>query len=335
MNNIALDPPGLRPETTIADLRGWVALHAAHRDKVHSPPIRGVFRVEFEAEAASRQGEAVYRLRLYDVTGITRAFVLANVWDGPPPTPGMVTALELNIRESHSVPHVIVEGRYPAVRSGRSHLDLLPAHLAPQPNDLSRLIHLARGLNFDVYRLFLDDAFRDLRLAVPFITLPAGKSCHHTQPGGLLSHSVEIAEAVQRTTRCISGNPLTSDAAVLLALFHDVGKVTLAQYGERIPPQHHTDLIESELLTPLSRLRDHDMDAYSCLLHMICCYRERRDYENPLAAVIRGLDGWSAQTDASAGRRTVSKHDYRLKPCARSRAIWDPPHQEQRRRQLF
>jgi 3'-5' exoribonuclease len=77
-----------------------------------------------------------------------------------------------------------------------SHLTTLPASLCPRADLLPRLLVLTQSLRIHSLVRFVETVFADDRIALPFLLAPGSARHHHSRPGGLLEHSIEVAEIV-------------------------------------------------------------------------------------------------------------------------------------------
>ncbi len=309
---------------TILDVKNLLATPEFETDQ----PLTGTFGAEIGKPKSGQNGVAYYPVDLWDYTGSIRAFAPMADWQGilssQPST--LECGIELQ-RDRHGEAQAVL---HPALEADnrRSPIELLPAHVAPNVDDLQRLVDLADALRTPAYREFLENVFRDQRLTRLFVTLPASKSCHHSEAGGLLAHSLEIAEALKAATRELPDTPVIfAEAAIVVALLHDVGKVLLrGPGGHRYPCQHHAhdELLELALMGPLARLKQTDQDALGVLWGTIKAYQSGDTYNMPLAGVIRGLDGTSAQ---NSGIKThlASNPGYYWTKLGGRRPVWIPP----------
>jgi len=90
----------------------------------------------------------------------------------------------------------------------------------------------------------------------PFFTLPASITHHHSQPGGLLTHSLECAEFVLDVPEL---DPIQRDLGIVAGLLHDVGKIPLwDSNGKRTKAGFllHHEALTLEVLAPHLRLLD-------------------------------------------------------------------------------
>lgn len=101
-----------------------------------------------------------------------------------------------------------------------------PLMLYPLPDgvnssDFSELIRIINGISNRSLHLFLYDLFFDRKLAVTYLTGKGSDRHHHSLPGGLLRHSLEVARFVERTEgmKCHE-----QEVAIVAALLHDIAK---------------------------------------------------------------------------------------------------------------
>ncbi|WP_018864004.1 MULTISPECIES: TraI domain-containing protein [Thioalkalivibrio] len=296
-------------------------------DIARHEPVIFAARVEIQCEGRAPSGEPYYRLRIYDSTGYFTAFARIRDWEGHPLGGGQFRSLALHtIETERGHRHVVA---YPEVGSAlpdKGPLDLLPVHHAPESGSLQRLVNVVENLSIESYREFVREALSDQEFAIQYLTLPASKRCHHAKTGGLIAHSLELAEAVNAVGRAMALPTLQTEAGILLALMHDIGKIVLAsEVAERVPTRSHEELIEYALQEPLLSSKQMDADAYHTLWALIVAYRNGDSYSAPMATVVRGLDGCSAQTDATVhGSSQARVHRYWQSPCG-GRKVWVPP----------
>ena len=211
------------------------------------------------------------------------------------------------VDREQAVPHLVATPLEHEV-CARSALELMHPREAAIPEDLKRLVHLVHSLQDPGLVWFLEALFADASLRTAFCTIGANPRHHHCDWGGLLRHSLEVAEAVQRALAIHPGHRLQEDeAAVVVALIHDLGRILLANpkiyelYGSHGPGVH--EWLLPELVRPvLATLKHLDADAYSTLWGMLHAYIHRARYQNPRVALIQGLDGHSARKDFRGAR---------------------------------
>jgi hypothetical protein len=93
-----------------------------------------------------------------------------------------------------------------------------------QPEALDRLWGLIFRIPISSLRGMLSDLFANPRISLPFVQVPASHKHHHSHAGGLLLHSVECAEWVERVATGTLNSKEVS-LAIVAALLHDMGKI--------------------------------------------------------------------------------------------------------------
>lgn len=185
-----------------------------------------------------------------------------------------------------------------------SSLRLVPSRCCPEPDALLRLYELlAQEISRPALQLFLHRVFGDEHLTGAFITLPASRDCHHVEAGGLLVHSLDVVEQMALlTTRC---EPLVRECLLVVALFHDLGKVACrvldgTPYWAREHPLMNKMLLEGAL----AELRWKDTTAWSLIHFGLDVIAGSVDGGRiPEVELLRTLDRVSAATDTR--RRAV------------------------------
>ena len=91
------------------------------------------------------------------------------------------------------------------------------------------LEHFAREVYDPGLRALLDDLLGDERLRAAWRRAPCTRAGHHAYLGGLLEHTVAVAQLAQET--CLLHVRLDSDLLLAAALVHDLGKTREFTYG--------------------------------------------------------------------------------------------------------
>jgi 3'-5' exoribonuclease len=94
------------------------------------------------------------------------------------------------------------------------------------------LEHLAREVHDPDYRGLLDGLLGDDALRAEWRRAPCTRGGHHAYLGGLLEHTVAVAQLAVET--CVLHRRLNSDLLVTAALVHDLGKTREFAYGAEI-----------------------------------------------------------------------------------------------------
>jgi hypothetical protein len=151
----------------------------------------------------------------------------------------------------------LIVSRYRRLSGAEDHarrLELLPSALCPKPNSVYFLYRLIDRLTIPPLVDFLTDALCEPANRDRFLIASASFNAHHNWPGGLIEHSVEVAQWVARF-RDIPG--VERELGVAAALVHDIAKTRTHQrrndsLGELLPH----DALTLEILAPALRRLD-------------------------------------------------------------------------------
>jgi 3'-5' exoribonuclease len=94
------------------------------------------------------------------------------------------------------------------------------------------LEHLAREVHDPEYRALLDALLADGALRAELRRAPCTRGGHHAYLGGLLEHTVAVAQLALET--CVLHPRLNSDLLITAAIVHDLGKTREFTYGAEI-----------------------------------------------------------------------------------------------------
>ncbi|MCR3923283.1 MAG: HD domain-containing protein [Firmicutes bacterium] len=171
----------------------------------------------------NRAGEYYLRLRLADATGTLRAVA----WDRGAEFAasfevGAVVRVRGEIGNYHG-PQLTIYGmeHVPVAEIVRQHFQ----KVAPRSQEdmLTELQSVVDIITNPHVRLLLESIFGDESFLQRFCEAPAARSVHHNYVGGLLEHSLEVAQLCQHFVQI---QP-SLDMSLLLAgaLLHDMGKI--------------------------------------------------------------------------------------------------------------
>lgn len=187
-------------------------------------PLSGIFRIRNLELCETRQGAAYLRFSLEDFSG--------TVW-GYPWTEAVIRSLYL---PDYSLVRIEGQARWfgnhlridlitaeavvlTPVEQG---VRLLPQSLCPIPGLLPQLASVVAQFHLPVLRTFVLQVLAESSIGFPFICVPASRNHHHSQPGGLLLHSLECVWLLSQH-REFSREKY--ELGLVAALFHDIGKV--------------------------------------------------------------------------------------------------------------
>lgn len=218
---------------------------------------------------------------------------------------GEVYTLSAFVDPYFDSPRLIIESGSVKPCQDVDKIDLLPARWLSRPDDLIRLRALLGSLKTNAFVYFWEDMFSDKAWLMAFLNQPASDATHHTHAGGLLDHSLLVAEMAQDVMQRSPGyNDLERDAAVTLAFFHDAPKVLLARSNSNrhIFPylnNEHERMLEAVLAIPLSKLKRRHHAAWATFHRILNDYVFSEARQNsPLAGLVRMLDRTSANHSA-------------------------------------
>jgi 3'-5' exoribonuclease len=274
------------------------------RELVDGQAVEGVFAVRERELRQKRSGEDWLRLVLADATGT----VPAVAWDGvsecfEAAEPGSIVRIagRFSVHQQYGK-----QIKLESVR--RAAPDEYDAEaLAEAPNvPLERLEADLRSLLETIQnpslRRLLDCFFASDSPDWPrFRAAPAAKHYHQAYRGGLLEHTVSVAQAVSAAAALFTG--LDRDLAVAGALLHDIGKTEA--YNDDPIAIELTDAGRLQAEIPLGyykvrrkieEIEGFDPDLAQALLHIILSHHGALEHGSPVvpctreAALVHALD---------------------------------------------
>ena len=165
----------------------------------------------------------------------------------------------------------------------------------------ARLQGLLDGLNDSALRAFVGSVFADERISEPFMCVPGSRAHHHAYDGGLLIHSVQVAETTAAAAALHSTPARECELAVVGALFHDIGKIRLyARSTVGMSPLQGTDpeALNLEVLAPaLACLDTHWGEGAAALRSILAPARSYTHAPYLMTDLVRAMDRLSAGQD--------------------------------------
>ena len=150
---------------------------------------------------------------------------------------------------------------------------------AVNPADLDRLLWLIEGIGQPDLHRFMVDMLQTPSLATAWIRMPASCRHHHSEPGGLLRHTVECAEWVQQWASLL---PEAEASLTLVAtLCHDLGKIRTLSLSNQISDTGQWvshEMMGLQLLQPfLDQLRLRWAIGADALMHMLSWFPSKQE----------------------------------------------------------
>ena len=203
-------------------------------------------------------------------------------------------------------------------------LQSLPRVYSPMPEVFDKLVATVQSLRSDCLRVFLTRVLERKDRLEAFLNAPASVNYHHAYPGGLLKHSLEVANHSVAMLRLNEPTMprLMQEACFVGGLLHDIGKTYT--YDSKGKPNAAWKLCSHDVFTleacayGLTYLDAHEPDIAMTLRHLWTCASPSARYGQPaamtLARYIRDADGQSAMADNQqrAFRRQTNKGFGRL-----------------------
>jgi 3'-5' exoribonuclease len=256
-----------------------------------------------------RDGGELLTLRLSDRTGSVPAVVLEGVTEAREAcrTGAVVHVCGLMTEHERFGAQLVVETVRPAAEHEYALADLLDGPTRPVElleEDLRELIAtIQRPCLRTLLGLLLGehtDTWKHFRSA------PAAKHYHQAYRGGLLEHSLGVAQAVSAISATFPG--IDRDLAVAGALIHDIGKLDAYEmHGESIQMSDAGRLYGEiplgyyRIRTAIESLEDFPADVAQALLHIILSHHGTLEHGSPVvpatreAALVHGIDNLGAR----------------------------------------
>lgn len=194
-----------------------------------------------------------------------------RVWwpsDSEGPALGTFLRLDATTESIHPLPDLLPESMLKALY-----------RLCAHPADLDRLLWLIEGLQYPELRGFMLDVLKDPGIALPLVYLSASCRHHHSEPGGLLRHTVECGTWVQTWSSALP--VMEADVTLVATLCHDIGKtqtITLSQTTSDSGQMVSHEVMGLQVLQPhLAKLRQIWPQVADALLHMLSWKPSRQE----------------------------------------------------------
>ncbi|OZC35343.1 phosphohydrolase [Marinobacter vinifirmus] len=191
--------------------------------------------------------------------------------------------------------------------AGLPALQTLPRTFCPKPEALDQLIMAVRSLTSLPLQQFIKRVLeRRDRLEV-FLKAPASKNYHHNEPGGLIAHSLEVAQNVLAMIQVNEPEMPRElrELGFVAGLLHDIGKTyTYDMHGKPTAAAKlcdHADLTLEACACGLAYLDKVDPDSALALRHIWTCASPGARYgaapAMTVARYVRDADAQSAMAD--------------------------------------
>ncbi len=193
---------------------------------------------------------------------------------------------------------------------------------------VARLRGLTEGVKDMPLRGLLDSFFSDPEFMKAFSEAPASIQLHSAAVGGLLHHTLNVADLALRA--CDLHPELDRDLVLAGALLHDIGKVQSFRVTSNISQTEegnllgHITLGDQELVRRMSRLEGFPTLTASKMRHILLSHHGKKEWGSPVdpmfpeALLVHEADDLDAKLDNMITKReeALTEDDW----------IWDPRH---------
>jgi len=261
------------------------------------PHIEGVFRLRHPEWATTRNGSSYVKMTLEDLQGAMQAYL----WQpGDIKLPYEMSCIYVRGKKRFRRDCLVADIDYlaPGIKNPEDIVRLIPRSLCPFPWLLSFVEALLGQISHPALKQFLCDVLSDDGIVFPFVSSPASLKYHHNYPGGLLRHSIECAQMVERYQEF---EPDKKQLGMVAALFHDIGKILTFTPQMRLTSLGKTinhDKLTLEVLAPYLQSFDQAWPEGAAELRYLMTWRPgMRDSgipKTPLANAVLAADRVSA-----------------------------------------
>ena len=195
--------------------------------------VEDVYQVASKDFRTTKKGAYFISARLRDRTGELRAVM----WDA---TEALFAAIPQEgyalvkgrVGEYGGDLQIVIEAMRPARENEVTAADFLPVGPGDPEQDLARLKAILDAIERPALKALVEVVWADKTLIENLKRAPAAEKLHHAYLGGLLEHTLSIAEAA--VLLCRHYPKLDRDVLLVGVLWHDMGKTTELAYEKAL-----------------------------------------------------------------------------------------------------
>lgn len=192
-------------------------------DLVPGTSVWGSYLLAGKETRSTKAGKPFFKLRLSDRTGT----IECTVWETDHVQPGVavgeVVVVSARVSEYQGKPQLEASAVASAPAGSVNPRDFLPSTYR-DIDELKGFLQFHIGSVYDRdYSALLEAIFADDEMLDSFVTAPAAKLMHHAYLGGLVEHTVAVAEMCDFVGQQYAR--VDRDLLLTAALLHDIGKV--------------------------------------------------------------------------------------------------------------
>lgn len=267
-------------------------------------PISGLYRLRNPLRRTTRRGRPYLRVQLEDMNGSLYGYLWKDEFEDGGLRDLSPVYIEGRLRQRSDGPVVDLD----AIRQHRETdpaavVRLIPQSICPVPW-LMPVLQVAVGrITIPPLARFVASVLADDSLAFAFASAPASLNHHHNYPGGLLAHSLECFQMVERHHEFPRAH---YQVGLVAALFHDIGKIlTLTHEMKRtsLGSSVDHDKLTLETLAPYLWEMDRQWPQGATELRYLLTWKiGRRVPDFDMADLVSCCDRLSAGLDLSRRR---------------------------------
>lgn len=176
-------------------------------------------------------------------------------------------------------------------------LSLMPYPAASDKEDLQSLIAITNTISIPSLKTFINQTLMQGRVMLPFLRNPASIAYHHNFVGGLLKHSIAVAQSFIENCHLSTEE---RELGIVGALLHDIGKTQTLNDGMQYTATgsliNHDALTLELCAVPLYFLAQESPRYADILRHIWTCSSPRAKYGfKPMLNVAKQVNGADSQ----------------------------------------
>ncbi|WP_435276281.1 HD domain-containing protein [Psychrobium sp. nBUS_13] len=224
-------------------------------DGVHLKRFKGCYRLIAFIAKLDRNNKPYWVIKLSDIHSSVTAYMFSVPEKIIDLHHGAMIQCEMCVKryKNRKYLHLIyIEKASDKLTLDKCDLDSLPSALCPKKQLLHAFCTLVNCIKSTELRDFIAQVLIPSRICLGFIQAPASLNHHHNCPGGLIAHSVEVAQIVSTMPWQDDDH---RDLAITAALLHDIGKVkTLSAQHKRTNVGQWVNLCDAAMKSDASNI---------------------------------------------------------------------------------
>ncbi len=257
------------------------------KDLLEGDRVNDIFMVKSSRLAETRAGKPYIQLTLMDKSGE----INGPVWDRaeelfPHCSAGSFLRVQAVVQSYREQLQLKIDALQASSAGDVDLADFVPS-CGKDRDDLAKSMQkLVTSVDNPFLRKLLNRFFKKEPMWQRFQESPAAKGIHHAYLGGLLEHSLSVAELADK----ISGHYPGVDRSLLIAgaLLHDIGKVEELQmeqafidYTPRGRLKGHLVMGSEMVAAEAGRIKDFPLEILEQLQHLILSHHGRQEFGSP------------------------------------------------------